>query len=211
MTIALFGATGATGQRFVAAAENAGASMRLHCRSTPTLGWPESMLTIIGSFNDRTAIRETVRGSSAVVILFGPRDNSRDIFCAKATRAIVLAMRARERTRILCVTCAKVGALTSNVSMPMRAAAMATRRFRSEEQADDRTEQERIIRSSRLDWTLIKTPRLTDASGGAEVRAGVNLDIGLRSTISRDSLCEFLLGEISTPRFSGQTVYVSNL
>ncbi len=210
MTIALFGATGATGQRFVAAAENAGVTLRVHCRSTPMADWPTSMLTIIGSFNDRTAIRETVRGSSAVVILFGPRDNSKDIFCAQATRSIVLSMRAHERSRILCVTCAKVGELTSNVSMPMRAAALASRRFRSEEQADDRTEQERIIRSSRLEWTLVKTPRLTDAAGGAEVRAGVNLDIGLRSTISRDSLCDFLIGEINTPRFSGQTVYVSN-
>lgn len=209
MSIAVFGASGATGRRFVAAASNAGLTLRLHYRSAPPDDPPDLATIVVGALTDPTAVREALRGSDAVVVLLGPRTGSKDIFCAKATRAVVDAMRGQQQTRLLCMGCAALGAMPGNVSMVMRAAAIATRRFRTEEEADDRAEQERIVRSSRLEWTLVKPPRLTDNGRGETVRAGIDLDVGLRSTIARDTVAAFLLAEIETPRFVGQTVYVS--
>lgn len=210
MSIAVFGASGATGRRFIAAASSAGVPLRLHYRSAPEDNPPDLATIVVGAFADPTAIREALRGSEAVVLLVGPRTGSKDVFCGKATRAVIEAMRNQKQRRLLCITCAKTGAMPGNVSIAMRAAALATRRFRPEDQAEDRAEQERLVRNSKLDWTLVKLPRLTDGPSEG-VRAGTDIDVGLRTTVSRDTVAEFLLAEVNAPRFVGQTVYVSGL
>ncbi len=207
MSIAVFGASGSMGRRFIAAATDAGVALRLHYRSAPEDDAPPLSTIVVGALTDPTAVREVLRGASAAVVLFGPRPNS-EAFCAKATRAVIEGMRTQEQTRLLCMTCASLGPPAGNLSIAMRAAAMAMKRFRSEEQLDDREAQERTVRNSKLDWTLVKPTRFAD--GGVEnVRAATDLDIGLRSRVSRDSVASFLLSEITAPRFSGKTVYVS--
>jgi putative NADH-flavin reductase len=209
MSIAVFGASGATGKRFIVAATKAGIPLRLHYRTATADDTPPLGTVVVGSLNDPTAVREVLRGTEAAVVLFGPRTGSSDIFCAKATRAIIESMRTQGQRRLLCMTGATVGPLAGNVSMTMRATAMAFRKFSGEYQTDDRAEQERAVRNSRLDWTLVKPPRLTDNGAGESYRADVALGVGLRSSISRDSVAAFLLDEIATPRFVGQTVYIT--
>ncbi|MEO7521677.1 MAG: NAD(P)H-binding protein [Gemmatimonas sp.] len=209
MSIAVFGASGATGKRFMVEATARGIPLRLHYRSAPDEDSPPLSTVIVGSLADPTAVREVLRGVDATVILFGPRAASSDIFCAKATRMIIECMRKQEQRRLLCMTSATLGAMPGNVSVAMRATAIAWRRLRSEDQLDDRAEQERVVRNSRLDWTLIKPSRLTDDVAGQRYRADTALDIGLRSSIARDTVSQFLLSEIATPRFIAQAVYVT--
>lgn len=208
MSIAVFGASGALGQRFIAAATAAGLPLRLHYRATPPEGEAPPLSTVVvGALSDPTAVREVLRGASATVVLFGPRKGSKDVFTAKATKAVIDGMKGQGQTRLLCVTGAMIGELPRNVSLGMRMASLAYRRLASEAQADDRDGQERAVRRSGLEWTLVKPPRLTDDAAGG-VRAGVDIDVGLRSHISRDSVAAFLLGEIAAPQFVGQAVYI---
>jgi putative NADH-flavin reductase len=209
MSIAVFGASGATGQRFIAAATAAGHPLRLHYRTAPETEAPPYATVVVGSLADPTAVRETLRGVSAVVVLFGPRRGSKDVFCAKATRAIIEGMRSQGQTRLLCQTGAMIGELPANVSIGMKMMSKAWRKFVSEEQADDRDAQERVVRRSNLDWTLVKPPRLTDDVGTETVQTGVQLDVGLRSHVSRDSVAQFLLQEIVAPRYIQQAVYLA--
>lgn len=209
MSIAVFGASGATGKRFIAAAAQKGIPLRLHYRSAPDEDAPPLSTVVVGSLADPTAVREVLRGADATVILFGPRAASNDVFCAKATRAIIDGMRKQGQKRLLCMTSATLGAMPGNLSVAMRATTMAWRRLRPDEQADDRAEQERVVRNSRLDWTLLKPSRLTDDGAGQTYRADTALDIGLRSSIARDTVAHFLLSEIENPRFIGQAVYIT--
>ena len=209
MSIAVFGASGATGKRFIVAATEQGIPLRLHYRTAPDEEAPPLSTVVVGSLADPTAVREVLRGAEATVVLFGPRPGSNDVFCAKATRAIIDAMRKQEQKRLLCMTSATQGNLATNVSIAMRATAMAFRRLRPDEQSDDRAEQERVVRNSRLDWTLLKPSRLTDDGAGQSYRADTALDIGLRSSIARETVAQFLLAEIAHPRFIGQAVYIT--
>ena len=210
MSIAVFGASGSMGRRFIAAATDAGIALRLHYRSAPEDDAPLLSTVVVGALTDPTAVREVLRGASATVVLFGPRANNSDPFCAKATRAVIEGMRSQEQMRLLCMTCASLGPPAGNLSIAMRAVAMAMKRFRNEEQLDDREAQERTVRNSKLDWTIVKPTRFTDGGGREHVRAATDLDVGLRSRVSRNSVATFLLSEINAPRFSGQTVFVSS-
>jgi len=68
--------------------------------------------------------------------------------------------------------------------------------------------QEQLVRESGLEWTLVKPPRLTDGRARGRVVAGIDLQIGLSSSIRRADLAAFLVGECLEPRFAKQAVYV---
>ena len=74
--------------------------------------------------------------------------------------------------------------------------------------AADRAEQEALVRSSTLDWTLVKPPRLTNRPPRHPVTAGPALSVGLLSSVGRPALAAFLVDEVERPRCIGQAVYV---
>ena len=208
MIISVFGASGRSGRAFIAAASAAGFALRLHYRSAPEDEAPPLATVVVGALTDPTAVREVLRGAGAVVILFGPRPKARHVFAAKATKAIIDGMQALGQTRLLCLTGAMVGDSAGNLSIPMRTLEFAIRRIGDDEQADDRSAQERVVRASKLQWTLVKPPRLTDSSDVTGVRAAKDLAVGLRSRMSRATLAKFLLTEIADPQYLQQAVYV---
>ena len=209
MIVSVFGASGRTGRAFVAAASATGMSLRLHYRSAPDGIAPDRSTVVVGALKDPIVVREVLRGTDAVVILFGPRPNTRDsIFCAKATRAILDGMRTQSPQRVLCVTGAMMGTLSHNLSLRMRITALWQRRTGSEELTDDRAEQERLVRSSRLEWTVVKPPTLTDATALEQVNAASDLKVGPDSQISRFSLAQSLLSELHERRFVQKDMYV---
>lgn len=209
MNVAIFGASSGTGRHLVAAASAAGVGMRLHYRASTEEPPVAGSISVIGSLTDPVAVRSVLRDTDAVIILFGPRAKTNDQFSARATRAIVENMRRLEQQRLICVTCAMSGNLASNVSLGMRFASRV-RKFTGEYETDDRDAQERAVRASKLEWTIVKPAKLTDDGGGESVQHGPDVDIGLRSSVSREGLARFLLGELVEPRWTGQTVFVAS-
>jgi putative NADH-flavin reductase len=208
MIISVFGASGRSGRAFIAAASAAGHALRLHYRSAPEDEAPPLSTVVVGALTDPTAVREVLRGAEAVVVLFGPRPKARHVFTAKSTKAIIDGMQAQGQTRLLVLTGAMIGDSAGNISIPMRTLEFAIRRIGDDEQSDDRAAQERVVRGSKLDWTLVKPPRLTESSEVTPTRAATDLAVGLRSRMSRASLAAFLLQEIHDRRYIQQAVYV---
>ena len=75
---------------------------------------------------------------------------------------------------------------------------------------EDREEQERIVRASKLDgWTLVKPPKFTEGAGNGVVKIGPAQNIGVGSKISRTLLAKALLTEVTAPQYAQQSVYVA--
>jgi putative NADH-flavin reductase len=161
---------------------------------------------IHGAFHDLGRVRQVVEDVDAVCCVVGPHAPYVDVFCAEAARTILAAMEATGRRRLLCVTGAMIGAVPTR-SRPM-SWLHAWFRWRRPAVARDREEQEAAIADSGLEWTIVKPPRLTDAPPGGEIVAGPDLPVGLRSSVSRADLANFLLDEIAEPRFVRQRVIV---
>jgi putative NADH-flavin reductase len=147
-------------------------------------------------------------GADAVCCLFGPRPPGNDAFCAEATRTIVEAMRRQGVRRLICQTGAMIGAYPQNRSRALQWMALAFERRRPAVAAD-RSEQEKVVRESGLDWTLVKPARLTDGPRTRRTRIGPDLRVGLLSKISRSNLAAVILEEIGTPAFARQAVFVA--
>jgi len=207
LAIAVFGISGRTGMALVEAAQVRGLELVGLARRPLVPPLPGHVRVQVGELSDAEAVRQVVAGSEAVICVVGPRPPHREVFCAAATGNIIAAMRAAGVTRLLCQTGAMVGALPGNVSLTMRWMAHRFARSRPEVAAD-RDAQEQLVRASRLDWTLVKPPRLRTGAARSPVRAGPALSVGLLASISRSALAGFLLDEVTARRFAGQAVYV---
>lgn len=163
---------------------------------------------IPGSLEDPGLVDRVVSGATAVIIAFGPRPPFRDPFCARATGAVLGAMRRTGVRRLLCQTGAMIGELPRNLSPGMRLMA-GLFRWRRPEVARDRAEQERLVTGSRLAWTVVKPPRLTQGPAQQGYRADPSLRLSLLDAISRADVARFYLDEIPEPRFVEQRVYVA--
>lgn len=203
-TIAIFGVSGRTGQALAAGARARGWITRGFGRisSEAEVG----TVMIHGAYQDALRIQEAARDADGVCCVFGPRPPYTDVFCAEATRAVIAAMIATGRRRLLCVTGAMVGAVPSR-SRPMSWMAALHRRWQPAV-ARDREEQEDAVTGSALDWTLVKPPRLTDAPMTGRVSAGPGVPVGLLSSISRADLAAFMLDAVLDPAFVRQRIIV---
>ena len=206
--VALFGASGKTGQAFARAGAAKGLVIRASVRDAARAVLPSTIEILCGDLGDADHVRDTIAGTMAVCCVFGPRPPHTDVFCAPATELIVDAMRHAGVRRLVCQTGAMIGGDVASWTLPVR---LMVRMFRWQRPAvaADRMRQEKLVRESDLEWTLVKPPRLTDGPARGRVAAGVDLRIGLLSKISRADLASFLVGECVAPRHLKQAVYVT--
>jgi hypothetical protein len=73
----------------------------------------------------------------------------------------------------------------------------------------DRQREAELIMSSDLDWTLVRPPHLVDGSATGRVRAGTDLQLGLRDQITRADLGRFIVEQLNDSRFVGQAPFVA--
>lgn len=207
MQLAVFGASGRTGQEILRLAESKVWGVRALVRPSSTCD-PRAGLEIVRGFLHSAAdVLATIQGAEAVCCVFGPRSARAQPFCALATCSVIEAMVAVGSRRLLCLTGAMVGELPANVSLAMRVMAAAYRRLRPE-LAADASAQERTVIESDLDWTLVKPPRLTNERAGHRVRADRRLRIGMTNRLSRADLAAFMLDEVLACRHVRERVYV---
>lgn len=208
-TLTIFGITGQTGLRLAEAALARGWSVRGLARPASvagfTLAGAAGLELIAGDLSQPDRLDAALRGADAVVIVLGPRPPYTEVFCATATAAILVGMRHSGTRRVACQTGAMVG--PGPLTLPF-AAMRALYAWRQPAAAQDRIEQERLVMTSGLDWTLVKPPRLTDGPPRGHVQAGADLRPGLLSSLARRDLAGFVLDAIDQPALVGARVYL---
>jgi putative NADH-flavin reductase len=173
---------------------------------SPTPVGPRAPHIVRGTPTSLERVRETVAGARAVCCALGPRAPHTEVFCARATAAILRAMEEAGCRRLVCQTGAMIGPAGSRSWAFERLARAFARR--APEAARDRVEQEWLVEESGLEWTIVKPPRLTDGPAAGRVRVGTAVRVGLLSSIRRADLAAFIMDEIETPRFLRARVFV---
>ncbi|PJA31934.1 MAG: hypothetical protein CO187_06685 [Zetaproteobacteria bacterium CG_4_9_14_3_um_filter_53_7] len=207
MKVALFGASGATGQCVAAALLSEGVKVKALCRKADVMADFAGELTVIqGELDDKKAVSETLCGCDVAICVFGPRLPYTDIFCAEATAVIVESMHKLGVHRLICQTGAMVGDYPNNRSWAFQEMVdLFNHRYPA--LAADRSEQERIVRSSGLQWTILKPPRLTTGHVNEEIEVGCDLPVGVLSSASRETIAHWLIRELRHPLHIGETLF----
>lgn len=208
--IAVFGASGRTGQALIAAARARGVAVHaLYRRSRLPSSAPEGVTPVHGDLRQPADVERTLEQTQAAACVFGPNRAAPEAFCAEATAVVLGAMAATGVPRLVCQTGAMIGDGAGCRSGPMEWAA-ATFARRQPALAADRVEQESLVMGSDRDWLIVKPPRLSGRPAHYPVEVGPTVRVGMLSSIGRPALADLLLAELVGPEQRAGRVFVKS-
>ena len=197
MTVAVLGATGATGRHVVSTALQRGHHVVALVRRAGTFApregldevtWPE--------VTDVSALTRALPGTNAVISALGGADKGPTTVCTEGIRSAVTAMKASGVARLIAVSAHGVLETHDKSLYSLAVWGNVAERMR------DKETMEPLITASGLNWTIVRPPKLSDHDEIGKYRAGADLRIRLWSSIGRADLAAFLLDEAETPRYA---------
>ena len=211
MKIAIFGASGATGRLLTERSLAAGHTVAALLRTPGSFPYADRVRVIQGDAYSADAIAQTVAGADAVFSALGARSLKKDDVLERGVPLIVQAMVAAGVSRI--VALGSAGALDS--SLDKQAAwrrwivqNIVYNTFLKWPVAAQRA-QYRILAASRLDWTMVMPPMLTNGAGRWKYRVdGEALPRG-GSRIARADVADFMFQQLTSNEWSRKGVYIS--
>ena len=207
MRILIVGATGALGRDVVEAALQNGHDTGALVRDPARAELPEAVELVAGDVLDPSSLRTAVEGREAVICALGtqsPRGAS--TLLQEGTRNLVFAMDHAGVRRLVCVTLLGTDTSRANASFIYRQVILRA----LAPMLPDKQAQEDVVRSSELDWTLVRPPRFTGGKPGGELRVIAEGQPGRVGHVVRADLAGFLLDCATENRHLREAVAVGS-
>lgn len=194
MHVAVFGATGGTGQQVVRQALAAGHRVTALVRNPDKLEVKhENLAVVVGDVLDTAKVEETLANADAVVVSLGNTPNNPDYIVSKGTQVIVDAMQRLGRPkRIVVVSSLGVGESKDQVPLAFKMLMKTVLK----KPMEDKERQEAIVKASGLDWTIVRPGGLTDGPATGKYRAGLDPKI-VAGQVSRADVAAFVLQQLT--------------
>jgi putative NADH-flavin reductase len=205
--VLIVGASKGIGLATVQAALKSGHSVRALARSATAIRMDHPKLQKVdGDARDQDTIERALAGIEAVIQTLGVTPapshivSGTELF-STATRVLVDAMENRLVKRLICVTGFGAGDSRGHGGLLYNAALS----FFLGRVYADKDVQERIIRRSRLDWTIVRPTILTDGPRTGNYRVLVDPGDWTSGFISRADVADFLVKQIDGTSLLHQT------
>lgn len=195
MKIVVFGASGGTGKQVVRQALEAGHQVTAFVRDPEKLGIEHPRLKICqGDVLDAETAEQAIAGQDVVISTLGPTRPPVPGMMETAARNIVSAMQNQGVKRLLSTT---GGGVRDPQDQPklLDKVMKALLTLMSKDVLRDSEANVAFIRSSDLDWTIVRFPRLVDGHHTGKYRVGyVDKHSGMQ--LSRADAADFILREL---------------
>lgn len=215
MNIAIFGASGATGKlltsRCLAADHNVAALVRTPRTFRRPAESPNRLRIIEGNAFDSSAVRQTIEGADVVLSALGARSLKKEEVLERAVPLIVSAMQQTGVCRIIVLGSA--GAVHTSLDKQP-----AWRRWFAQKilyqtllkwPIASQISQWKDLSNSKLDWTMVMPPMLTNAPAHGTYRVDGDALPPNGSRISRADVADFMMRQIDNPQWIRKGVYIS--
>lgn len=220
MKLTIFAATGGIGRLLVEQAVAAGHEVTAVARHPQGLPAGARIITADLARPERATLESAVAGADAVLSGLGQRSRADRGITSRGTRAIIRAMQAADVRRIVVVSAAPVGTVSSpgrprppkvdpGDGFFMRTVLSPAIKVVLRDLYADLALMEDALRESGLDWTVVRPPQLTNTplTGVYRTAYGRNLRRGLK--ISRADVAQLMLHALSQPETIGKVVGVA--
>jgi len=203
MKLVVFGATGGTGQQVVTQALAQGHAVTAFVRRPEAVTTQHANLSIVqGDILDAAAVAAAIAGHDVVLSALGTRGDDKPVL-PDGTRNILAALELAGIRRSLWVSSFGVG--DSVAQMGWIARTVIVNLFLKKAIAEKEI-QERYIRESSGDWIIARPGGLTDGPlTGAYRVTGPGDKVG-RPAISRADVADFMLKNLTDPRYVRRAV-----
>src|ERR671919_2546422 len=192
MKLLIFGATGGTGRELIRQALDQGHSVTAFARDPSTRDERDGLEPFAGDVLDAAAVERAVAGHAAVLCALGKPATSPGTVRSQGTRNIVRAMESVGPRRLICQSTIGVG--DSRPLLPplyryLLVPLLLRRTF------SEHARQEATVRSSQLDWTIVRAGALTDGGRTGSYRHGFPpSEPSIEFEISRADVAAFTVG-----------------
>jgi putative NADH-flavin reductase len=209
--IAIFGASGATGQLLTERCLAANYSVKALVRRPDLFRFKDRVEVVQGDAKDAAAVQRTVDGVDVVLNALGARSLGREDVLEIAVPHIVAAMEAAGVRRIIVLGSA--GALDSALDKQP-----GWRRWMVENliyktllkwPVASQRAQYAALSGSSLDWTMVMPPMLTNSPGKGHYRIDGDALPRNGRRISRQDVADFMMQQIADPTWMRKGVYLS--
>ena len=200
MRIAVFGATGRTGQPLVEQAVEREHEVVAFVRDATglpsTLRNDDRVSTVEGDAYTGEGVDRAIAGDGdpvdAVVSVLGQTSDGPDDLLTEAGQHMLAAMSQHGVKRLVALVGAGVREEGESVSLGGRVMNALLKLLAGSVLEDARTHVESIKRSDTR-WTVVRGPRLTEDAHTGEFRHGTDLSLGMRDTAARANVAEFII------------------
>jgi putative NADH-flavin reductase len=208
MNIIIFGATGRTGQLLVEKALERGHQVTAFARSPEKLtGYKDQLEIVQGDARDAGKVAEAVSGAEAVISVLGPAENRPVFAVSQATENILSAMKDQGVKRLILSAGAGVEDPQDAPRLFNRLINFLLKLF-SRWVYEDMVRTVEQVRSSDLQWTVVRVPMLVDGEESEEVQVGY-VGKGMGPRVSRADLAAFMLDQLSSSEYVQQAPAIS--
>ena len=200
MKILVFGASGKTGREILRQAPDRGHETTAFVRDGKKLGELDAAAHVVqGDITDAAVVTRAVEGHAAVLSTLGASNPLRPYPAFRTgVENIIRAMEAADVRRLIYLSF--LGVRTDKEDLGFLLNHVASRLLRCA--IADHAANEAAIRASRLAWTIVQTPTLTNARATGTYRSGEQLTIqSIVSSISRADVADFMLRQLAEDRY----------
>jgi putative NADH-flavin reductase len=208
MKILVLGATGAVGRRLVSEGLARGHQISAFVRNARKLQQQSPNLkVVVGNVLDEASVSRAIEGQDAVAYAVGVRSPRRTTLFSDSTRKLVRLMEAQGVIRLVCITGVGAGEtkghggfLYDRIGYPLITKNIYV----------DKDRQEKIIRGSRLEWTIVRPTVFREGQAKSEFQAVTDVTGVVLRRISRLEVANFVLEELENSRFIHQTPFIGH-
>lgn len=194
MKLAVFGATGGTGQQVVRQALDAGHSVTAVVRDPARLSVSHSALEVVtADVTDPEALHPALAGRDAVISALGANSRKQVGIASAGTHGILRAMETCGVRRFTAVSAMPVGPVPEGENFLFRRVITPILRAILREAYADLAVMEEEIRHSALEWTVVRPPRLLDKPLTGNYRRVMGENVPRGHEISRADLAHAML------------------
>lgn len=209
MKIAIFGATGRTGQHLVQEGLSKGYQIVALARTPSKLSVTNPSLSVIqGDVKDRQAVEQTISGVDAVISVLGPTNNEPTFEVSQGMTNIMAAMKKQGVRRLIISAGAGVGD-PNDAPGPFNHVMNFLLKVMAKNVLADMSQVVEMVRSSDLEWTVVRLPMLTDDPKTGSIKVGY-LGKGMGSRIARADIADFMLTQLTDKTYVGKSPAISN-
>ena len=208
--IALLGATGQTGQKFLDSALAQGYQVKVLVRRANKLTQNAPNLSVIeGDVLNPFDVYKLVRGVDVVVSLFGHVEGSPEWLQTDGTKNIVEAMKSNGVEKIISLSGGGLPFPEKDKPKFVDYLIRAIMKIAAPKILNDAIKHADLLKESGLKWIIVRGPRLTNDPRAGNYRVGW---VGVNSStkIARADLADFILTQVEDERFNFQMPFVSN-
>lgn len=200
MKITIFGATGSVGSYLIEQALQQGHSVIAVSRHSYNGPIEENINWQTVDYDSVTSIATTLTDSDAAIISLG------DYNVLTPTENIAKALKQTHVDRVELLT----GFGTSPESRKQLSFGMRIVMTGMKPLLRTKEKQDKIIRNTELDFTIVQPPTLTNEPATHHYRYGDYPHKSITGNISREDLAEFMITNLTEHRFSRESVYLQN-